>query len=968
MKKIIFLLLLFYSTGFGQIDNLTKISIEQKSATDFERSHIFEVSDTLFYFYRMPSSQVISIDFSIDNGATWTLLQKTGSLGLISSGELSIDIVHVDQGNFIIGYSTFPNTLKLLSYNLYTNTFEQTGNTHAVGGSQLELLRIDESSFIASIKNSQDDVYYFISADMGETWSDKMYFPEIEKQTNPLSLTYFNETIYSVFIDQNENSIYLFLSEDNGETWYSPVEIYSSTEKIQTASIYSDNSKIYVVFEQLHPVNFSEYFQSDIHYILSEDQGITWSESFRYTKFIGNDNISNLIYLNGKLFVLSLSNRSQFDIYDTYLGLLTTTEDPAPPLVYWISSPSSVKFGKEYSIRVFAVDDSEVTKVELELDGKVYQLYDDGNHGDSLAGDNIYGAFLESFEPTEPLPSVGVDINKIFFPIKNDGTIANLPSSVIKKLKLIVEDDNANQSAIDFNISFSPSYNNSNYALYDNKVIIFSSGFWLSGYAGSNLWANAVASSSLIEDYLPGNVGSTADDPDNLVYSVRASDTPFGTEWQNWRKAVEQGAYFYDGDGDGIYDPVDKNSNGVWDPNEDKPDILYNASFFTVYNDGRPAGQRRWSTVNPLGIEIRQTVFASNQNTILDDVIFIRYSILYKGLNNPSEPDSLTDVIFSIWADVDNGDHSDDKFGSDTLLNAGFIYNKGTDDLFGSNPPAIYKVITQGPLVKTDNPDDVGYNRMGPALGEISYQGYKNSGLTAFTGHIGGDSYLRDPSNTREARNYMKGLMIDGNEMNPCTSPYGEVHGNVNCETVNPLFWFSGDPVTNTGWIFKFAEDVRTEASTGEFTLVKNEPMDIIVAYVVGRGIDHLNSIDRAREITRYVHEEYERNFSTLVNVEDKQEELPTQFHLSQNYPNPFNPATKIKYTIGVVDENFRPLQTQLIVYDILGRKVKTLVNEVKAPGTYEITLDASQLASGVYLYRLSAGNFIQTKKMIILK
>ena len=84
--------------------------------------------------------------------------------------------------------------------------------------------------------------------------------------------------------------------------------------------------------------------------------------------------------------------------------------------------------------------------------------------------------------------------------------------------------------------------------------------------------------------------------------------------------------------------------------------------------------------------------------------------------------------------------------------------------------------------------------------------------------------------------------------------------------------------------------------------------------------------------------------------------------HLSANYPNPFNPTTKIKYSI--------PKQSlvTLKVYDDLGKQVQTLVNEVKSIGNYEVNFNASNLASGVYFYRLQAGNFIQTKKMMLLK
>ncbi len=90
--------------------------------------------------------------------------------------------------------------------------------------------------------------------------------------------------------------------------------------------------------------------------------------------------------------------------------------------------------------------------------------------------------------------------------------------------------------------------------------------------------------------------------------------------------------------------------------------------------------------------------------------------------------------------------------------------------------------------------------------------------------------------------------------------------------------------------------------------------------------------------------------------------DIPTQFSLSQNYPNPFNPTTNIKYT---VPQN-GPVTIKL--YDITGREVSTLVNEVKAVGSYDLKVDASGLASGVYIYRMVAKNFVSVKKMSILK
>jgi photosystem II stability/assembly factor-like uncharacterized protein len=109
---------------------------------------------------------------------------------------------------------------------------------------------------------------------------------------------------------------------------------------------------------------------------------------------------------------------------------------------------------------------------------------------------------------------------------------------------------------------------------------------------------------------------------------------------------------------------------------------------------------------------------------------------------------------------------------------------------------------------------------------------------------------------------------------------------------------------------------------------------------------------------------------------------LPKKFVLEQNYPNPFNPSTTIKYEIPdqslpggrqvrndkskVGSENFQSVQ--LIVYDVLGREIATLVNEHQKPGNYEVEFSASALPSGIYFYKINAGTFTEVKKMIFIK
>jgi hypothetical protein len=102
------------------------------------------------------------------------------------------------------------------------------------------------------------------------------------------------------------------------------------------------------------------------------------------------------------------------------------------------------------------------------------------------------------------------------------------------------------------------------------------------------------------------------------------------------------------------------------------------------------------------------------------------------------------------------------------------------------------------------------------------------------------------------------------------------------------------------------------------------------------------------------------QDFTT--DVEPVNELTPSDFSLEQNYPNPFNPSTTINFSIP--NEAFVTLD----VYNAIGQKVALLVNETKSAGTYSADFNASNLTSGIYFYKISAGNFTETKKMILMK
>jgi len=108
---------------------------------------------------------------------------------------------------------------------------------------------------------------------------------------------------------------------------------------------------------------------------------------------------------------------------------------------------------------------------------------------------------------------------------------------------------------------------------------------------------------------------------------------------------------------------------------------------------------------------------------------------------------------------------------------------------------------------------------------------------------------------------------------------------------------------------------------------------------------------------------------------------IPDKYYLYQNYPNPFNPVTKIKFDIpanvkGETSDNESPLNkggrwglfTTLKIYDITGKEITTIVDEKLTPGTYEFNFNAGNLPSGIYFYKLQTGDFVMTRKALLIK
>lgn len=171
-----------------------------------------------------------------------------------------------------------------------------------------------------------------------------------------------------------------------------------------------------------------------------------------------------------------------------------------------------------------------------------------------------------------------------------------------------------------------------------------------------------------------------------------------------------------------------------------------------------------------------------------------------------------------------------------------------------------------------------------------------------------------------------------------------------------------------------FSEMFDARFASGRFVENTSSDPTILIQgadYPVTIRIDH-DSFNLFDENNNQLNKSDDK-FYSISNPEIKKihlvrNKLPNEFVLEQNYPNPFNPSTKIKFSIPNEEATRQVVSSTLIIYDMLGNEVATLVKEEKPAGNYEVEFDGSSLSSGIYFYKLSAGSFTAVRKMILLR
>jgi len=477
------------------------------------------------------------------------------------------------------------------------------------------------------------------------------------------------------------------------------------------------------------------------------------------------------------------------------------------------------------------------------------------------------------------------------------------------------------------------------YPAGSNNTFLFNGGIAITGKVGGEIRsASHIQRPRILRGLRAGRYDDLPTDSIARFYAVTLEDDFGSANYIRWSDAVATGAAYQDLNNDGQYDPF-----------IDRPDLLGDYTYWCVYSDDTPMS---WRTtvlgVKPIGVDIRQTVWAYERNDAAGDILFFRYEL-------ESRSDTPVDsMLFSVWIDPDIGYWDDDMIGSSIDRQTVFVYNDGIDAVYGNNPPAFGARLLQGPI--TNAPGEIAYNYRGEFFGTDILQNKRNVALAKVIFNRIDTPIIPIPFFARNFRWFQEGcLSLVGTYIPPSTYGTGAT-ADTDCR-----FLFNGDPVTGIGWLDDLAYDKHVFANTGYFKLGVGETQTIIIAYLVGRGTDALDSITEMH--ARGDLAESILGFSNYpVGVEPEEPVAIENFTLLQNYPNPFNPSTTIRYHLPGAGK------IVLDVYNLNGQKVAELINGIQESGEQAVMFDAKELPSGVYFYRLKVGQQTTTRKMLLVR
>ncbi|TAL63776.1 MAG: hypothetical protein EPN88_11895, partial [Bacteroidetes bacterium] len=355
-------------------------------------------------------------------------------------------------------------------------------------------------------------------------------------------------------------------------------------------------------------------------------------------------------------------------------------------------------------------------------------------------------------------------------------------------------------------------------------------------------------------------IGGKAADPSDAryrIYKIKKGweSLPLGPERDRYKKDFDE----WPGDLGAPY--VDVNNNGTWDAGVDQPQFIGDEVNWMVMNDLDASRTTFLYGTQPMGLEIQCTIFGFNRTGPLGDMVFKQYKIINKG------PNTIRDMVLSYWSDPDLGYANDDYAGCDTTLSLGYVYNGDNKDegFYETPPPASGYDFFQGPIIPYDPvkyPIILEKNLPDSAkFGGRWIKGKTNLPLTSFAMYINGIPQYKDPTlgspiGSIEMYNYQNSKLWDG-------SPF------IDPNTGQAVkYCLAGDPVGKTGWYEgagwiggPVPNDRRIVLSSGRFTMEQNDTQEVVVAVLVARGSDNINSVKALKSVDKAAQVAYDLNF-----------------------------------------------------------------------------------------------------------
>jgi hypothetical protein len=434
-------------------------------------------------------------------------------------------------------------------------------------------------------------------------------------------------------------------------------------------------------------------------------------------------------------------------------------------------------------------------------------------------------------------------------------------------------------------------------------------------------------------------------------------------DWNEW--PAEKGAPYFDIDGDGKYNPyidvpgVPGAVQTIW--------INYNDSLSEA-NYGSP----------PIGLEIQETYWAYTDREPLGNIIYKKVDLIYKGTSISPPVSKIDSMYICQWSDPDIFSYSDDLAGCDTILNLGYAYNNPYETII--YPPPYYQAAGYTFLQ--------GVSKFTGSIGDSAVFNFKWRKGYKFFGDKPLSSFIYEGPNlhdivynqyywTLAIYNIMRGFQPE--PIYPAQNPFDSTIADY---TNHGTYLVTGDPITDEGKLDGIIEppgERRLWLISTPFSMNLGDTAEVVIALVGGMGDNNLSSITNLRYNTKsanlfynyFVEDMTSGKIQVTLPDRPKQDLIPDNYVLYQNFPNPFNSGTTIKYNIP------EAAFVSLVLYDVLGREVKRLVNEEQQAGKYTVKFEAGDLSSGVYFYKISFNNLSnklvfdglnKTMKLILMK